>query len=247
MSSEIILFDIPCKGNDPHCWSLNPWKARASLNFKNIPYKTEWTEYPDIAPTCKKLGIPPNDGTSSYAEYSSPFAKLPDGTYIMDSRKIAEALDKLQPQPPLHTDKGDVIDRVQAAVLGMAQNLGPIGMPRIPDRLLNPYSAEYFHETRTKRFGMTLPELAKSDRAGENARQNAAGFMQQLEAILNENREGPYVLGKEPSFADLIIGGFWVFAKKLDQDGDLFDRGMQFSPAFPEHFKAVQKWFERDD
>lgn len=27
---------------------LNPWKTRFLLNYKNLNYKTEWTEYPDL-------------------------------------------------------------------------------------------------------------------------------------------------------------------------------------------------------
>ncbi|KAK3707824.1 hypothetical protein LTR37_011826 [Vermiconidia calcicola] len=244
--SEIILYDLPSQGRNA-CWSLNPWKARASLNYKGLSYKTEWIEYPDLAPTFQKLGIPKNDGSSSIYEYSSPAAKLPDGSYVMDSRKIAEALEKVQPEPSLHMDRGDVIDRTQAAVSGMLQNLGPIGMPRIPGRLLNPRSAEYFRESRAKRFGMSLEELGKSEKAGENAWKNAEPHMNELKNILNENKDGPYVLGSSPSFADMIIAGLWVFVKKLDNDGDLYDRGMKFDPSFSEHVKACQKWVERDD
>lgn len=248
MSEEIILFDLPSKGTDPRAWSLNPWKARASLNFKDLPYKTEWIEYPDIAPTCKKLGIQPNDTSSgsSYAEYSSPFAKMPDGNYIMDSRKIAEALEKIKPEPSLHMDEGEMIDRTQATVLSVNVNLGAIGMPRVPEKLLNEKSAEYFYETRKKRFGMPLPDLAKSDRA-KNAWENAAPHIQALADLLEEKKDGPYVLGKDPSFCDMIIGGFWVFVKKLDEGGDLFDKGMKMHDVFPRHYEAVKKWFEKDD
>jgi hypothetical protein len=40
-------------------------QARASLNYKGVPYKTEWTEYPDVAPTLKKAGIAPHDPSAS--------------------------------------------------------------------------------------------------------------------------------------------------------------------------------------
>jgi hypothetical protein len=70
-SDQIILYDLPSK---PPCqsWSLNPWKstrqnhhpfyaytdttlARLLLNYKGIPYKTEWIEYPDVEPKFKSL------------------------------------------------------------------------------------------------------------------------------------------------------------------------------------------------
>ena len=36
-------------------WSLTRSKARMVLNFKGIPYTTEWVEYPDLAPKFKAL------------------------------------------------------------------------------------------------------------------------------------------------------------------------------------------------
>jgi glutathione S-transferase len=244
--SEIILVDLPSKGSSPHCWSLNPWKARASLNYKNLPYKTEWVEYPDLASTLSSLGVAKNDGTAAYTEYSSPAAKLPDGTWIMDSRKIAEALDKLQPQPSLHMDRADIIDKTQATVLGVQQNLAANIMPRVPVFLLNPRSAEYFHETRSKRFGMPLEEFGKSEKSGETAWKNAAPHIQKLGELLRE-KKGPFILGEDVSFADFVVGGLFVFLKRLDRDGDVYGRLLGMDEAFGKHFQAIEKVFERDD
>lgn len=246
MSSEIILFDLPTKDDHPRCWSLNPWKARLALNYKGVPYKTEWTEYPDIADKFKKFGIPKNDpNVNPNAEFSCPAARFPDGSYVMDSRKIAETLDKLVPQPSLHTDRADVIDRVQSTVLACQGALGPLLMPAVPN-LLPPRSAEYFHTTRAKRFGMPLPEFAKSDKGGENAWKNAEPHFAKLKDILGE-KSGPYVLGEEVSFADFIIAGYWDFVRKTDETGKNFPRVMKIDKSFEEHYKACSKWLERDD
>ena len=243
--SEIILVDLPSKGSSPHCWSLNPWKARASLNYKKLPYKTEWVEYPDLASTLSSRGVAKNDGTAAYTDYSSPAAKMPDGSWIMDSRKIAEALDQLQPQPSLHMDKGDVIDKTQATALAVHQALATNIMPRVPG-LLSPRSAEYFHETRSKRFGMSLEEFGKSEKSGETAWKNAAPHIEKLGELLKENK-GPYILGEDVSFADLIVGGMFVFWKRLDRDGDLYGRLLGMDEAFGKYFEAIEKFFERDD
>ena len=164
----------------------------------------------------------------------------------MDSLKIAHALEKLHPTPSLHLDNG-YTERVQTTISGLVYALAPIGMPRIPETLLNPRSAEYFHETRAKRFGMPLPELAKSERAGEKAWESADEGVAELRKILHEHEEGPYVMGKEVSFADFIVAGFWRFVEKLDQGGDLFGRAMKVDEAFPRHYEACEKWLERDD
>lgn len=246
MSNEFILYDIPSK-DPPRSWSLNPWKARAALNFKGIPYKTQWVEYPDIAPTFKSYGIPKNEGAGSYStDYSCPAAKFPDGSYVMDSRKIAEGLEKLKPEPSLHMGDGKTIDKVQGTVLEVFGHLRPIAMVRIPERLLNPRSAEYFEETRAQRFGMSLKDLSQSDKA-KNAWTNADPGLQELKGILTENKDGPYVLGKEPSFSDLVIAGWVAMMKILDEGGDLFDRYLKYDKVFSEHYEACKKWLEKDD
>jgi len=53
MSQTYVLYDIP--GKEGKCWSPNTWKIRAALNYKKVDYKTEWIEFPDIAPKLKEL------------------------------------------------------------------------------------------------------------------------------------------------------------------------------------------------
>lgn len=75
MADQVIFYDLASRQGKG--WSLNPWKgksrmlfnfcstcwefsaddipARLVLNYKNIPYETEWLEYPDLRPTFEKL------------------------------------------------------------------------------------------------------------------------------------------------------------------------------------------------
>ncbi len=162
----------------------------------------------------------------------------------MDSHQIAVELEELQPEPSLHMDGGEIIDRTRTVVGNAFGELRAIAMPRVPEMLLSPRSAEYFHETRSKRFGMSLEELGKSDKA-KNAWENAKAPLQELKKLLTEN-EGPYVMGKEASFSDFVVGGMFTFVKRLDKDGDLYDRMMSTDPSFPAHVEATKKWFEKD-
>lgn len=52
-----------------------------ALNYKKLPYKTEWVEYPDIKPTFEALGIAPNTRDPKY-QYFCPAARLPNGQYV---------------------------------------------------------------------------------------------------------------------------------------------------------------------
>jgi len=163
----------------------------------------------------------------------------------MDSLAIAKALEKLQPEPSLHLDSG-YTDRCQTAVLETQKAIMPIAVARIPAKVLNEASARYFSETREKRFGMPLPELAQSEKA-QNAWTNAQPGIDELKAILHEHEEGPYVMGKTVSFADFIVAGLWRFVEILDEGGDLFERGMKMDEAFTKHYEACGEWLRRDD
>jgi len=181
-SSKLVLFDLPSKGRcacwSLNPWksvfhypsfSLNAaltLKARLALNFKGIEYETEWVEYPDVEPKLKSLYFPPlprlfstnfhsvaaNDASRNPIPYSIPTVQFPSGEYIMDSKAIAERLEKDYPSSPMHLDS-HILRDVERLVSKQQETLRGVWMPDVPANLLNPVSAEYFDTTRSKRFG----------------------------------------------------------------------------------------------
>ena len=164
----------------------------------------------------------------------------------MDSLKIAQALEELSPTPSLHLNS-DLLAPTQQVVEDMKKVLGPVYIPLIPEVLLNPASAEYFSTTRAQRWGMPLPELAKSNKAGENAWSGARPVMEEMKKILDKDQRGPYVMGDTPSFADFVLAGFWRFVEMFDRDDEIFKRIMKFDESFPNHYDACKEWLKRDD
>lgn len=217
--------------------------ARLALNYKGIAYKTEWMEFPDIKPTLISYGIAPNDPASGNFEYSVPTVRLPDGTYVMESRAIATALEKLQPEPSLDLDE-DCINRTQGVVGKIMGPFLPELMPKVATNLLPQRSRVFFEETREVSFGMPLSELAKSDKAGEAAWQGAQAGVEELKALLAENTSGPYIKGAQVSYADFIVVAVYQFLKRLDEAD--FDRFMSLDKSFVEHYDGCKKWLERD-
>lgn len=164
--------------------------ARLILNFKGLPYKTEWIEYPDLAPTFKSFGIPPNEPPAS--AYTSPTIRVSD-KYVMESRKIADVLEREYPSPPLHLDS-PILKKVEELAPECIMSIGPILLPRVPRQFLNPPSAEYFERTRAEKFGMTLSQL-EVERGGESAWKAAEPKWKELGALLKAEG-GPFFMGK---------------------------------------------------
>lgn len=60
----IILYDLACTKNV--CFSPVVWKVRLMLNYKKVPYKTVFLEFPDIEPTLKELQVISTSTCSMY-------------------------------------------------------------------------------------------------------------------------------------------------------------------------------------
>ena len=105
-------------------------------------------------------------------------------------------------------------------------------------------SAEYFSETRAKRFGMPLDELEKSEKGGEAAWTNLHEPLEEIAKLLREEN-GPFFLTSGVSYADFVIAGFWRFLERADKK--VLDRALSQDVAFEEHYKACLPWLERED
>ncbi|GAB0134117.1 hypothetical protein EsDP_00002502 [Epichloe bromicola] len=209
-TAQITLLDLPSR--EPcSTWSLNPWKTRLLLNYKGLDYKTEWTEYPDIK-TKVQPHLPPNENGTPY---TIPTVKLADGTWIMDSRQIADAIEKRHPEPSVHLDSpyltkvGDVLSKI-------IEHIRPMCFSRIPVNLLNEASVQYWYDTRKERLGMSVRDFEKKY-GGEAAYKAAEPHLKQMTDLLRES-DGPFFMGTEPSYADFVWVGALVFFKRVDAE-----------------------------
>ena len=134
-------------------------------------------------------GVEPN---AEGMPYTIPTVRFSDSEVIMESVKIARALEAKHPEPPLHVDD-PIGEEVQKCLTELAMPLFPVMMPQVPRNLLNPSSAEYFRRTREVRFGMPLDEFEK--KGGEQSWAAAQAPMEKMAALLKKNG-GPFLLGK---------------------------------------------------
>ncbi|KAH0585732.1 hypothetical protein J132_04283 [Termitomyces sp. J132] len=217
MADSITFYDIPST-IPGKCWSVNLWKTRYSLNFKGLPYKTEWVEYPDIAPMSKKMGFRPTAMHGDNPYYSLPAIYDPNNTTsLSDSALIAEYLDKAYPNTPKLFPPGshalqyafiDALDMKLETIRAFAYHASYA--------ILNPSSQEYFRRTREASFGKPLEDIApKGERAVEEWAKVKAAF-DVIDGWLEKEKEnGSYILGQEPVFVDFVLAAYLLYFKKI--------------------------------
>lgn len=220
----ITLFDIPSTVPGS-AWSLNPWRVRLALAYKGIPFRTEWVEYPDIQSTLQKHNIKPTDTNSDGTPYYSIPAILDiDDTTgevkaaMADSFPIVKYLDDAYPDTPRLIPEGTLEDQKTFAT-GFMRSIFPIMIIviKLTPARLNDVSKEHFARAR----GRDFEPLFKVDRLEDwpwspedqaKLWADAKIALDKLDAKLSETDEkGPWYLGDQVSFADLVIGGCFIW------------------------------------
>ncbi|KAF9054898.1 hypothetical protein BJ165DRAFT_1441184 [Panaeolus papilionaceus] len=214
----IIFYDIP--SNRPNVpWSPNTWKTRFALNYKGIPYKTEWVEFPDIQKLYIDLNIPAFEKKSD----GSPYYSLPaiwdqdTGVKLSDSFEILKYLEKQYPNKPtlFPGNTQGLQTAFEGAYKGQLDALWEFILPAVSPAL-NPPSEEYFTRTRSVSFGKPLAEVVPK---GADRKAKWAKYKAGLDAVdgwykVTDN-VGPWLMGDKLSSSDLLVGGFTIWLKVL--------------------------------
>ncbi|KAI0031379.1 hypothetical protein K488DRAFT_79085 [Vararia minispora EC-137] len=230
-SRVILLYDLPGKCAKDEAWSPNVWKVRFILNYKRIPYKTMWIEFPDIANVAKDIGAPPaairKNGDPWYAV---PFIYDPaTRSYVSTSTGIARHLDTAYPDTPKLFPPGT--DALISAYEDLWMNnvfphISPLMMERVWMQLSLPSQA-YFRKTREAMFRKPLEELCPAA--------EAPALWKNLEKALDRinnymaSGQGPFIGGKSMTYADVMMAGWFVWIKRI------------YGPESPE-WRRVEGW-----
>ena len=200
----------------PHCLPITSF-PRYTLNFKGIPYKTEWVEYPDIEPLCKKLGISPTSKKPDGRDhYTLPAIHDPStGAYISDSILIAEYLDKTYPNTPqIFPHHTIALQAAFAAAFG--SNLSALWKFILPATCtkLNPQSQEYFRRTKAQSYGKAMEDIAPQ---GDAAIAEWAQFRDGLGKVdawyAKNGGQGPFLLGETLSWGDISVASYIIWLR----------------------------------
>ncbi|KAL2074250.1 hypothetical protein VTL71DRAFT_8028 [Oculimacula yallundae] len=240
---EIILYDLACTKRV--CFSPIVWRIRLMLNYKRIPYKTIFLEFPDIEPTLEGLGLVHSESASgSKHKYTVPAIKhVPTNTYMMDSVPIAQFLETTYPDPsvPLTSELGREIEGKARAVVGATFRMSV--MPR-EISILSPPAQKYFRHTREALLGHRLEDLLDVDKEEQTWNEMSDDIRAVGELMLTHKADGPFVLGARPSYTDFFIAGSLQSARMVDEV--VFQR-MVIYPGYKEIYEACLPYMEKKD
>ncbi|KAJ6620798.1 glutathione S-transferase [Mycena sp. CBHHK59/15] len=222
MSNEVIVFyDIPSKAPGS-AWSPNTWRIRYALNYKALPYKTVWVEYPDIADVCKAIGAEP----TMIRKNGTPYYTLPviqdpkTGAVISDSAHIAHYLDSTYPDTPKLIPQGThtLQKTFRIEYDRCTDPLTPYIIPAVVE-ILRPKSEEYFVRTREAIFGKKIADMVPTGEAHEVAWKAVETGFGKLNGWMRE--DDPFVMGDVLSFADFVVAGDLQWCRKAFGEEDV--------------------------
>lgn len=201
---------------------------RYALNFTKAPYRMAWVPLTDVAETRQKLGVP---ACRKYAD-GSDFLTLPilydpktasaspapqqEGTFIGDSFDIAVHLHKRASSsdgasPPLFPPNTLALHRTFNAHVDSLFTLNGVVLAGyyMP---FDPATAEATKADMARRVGVSRWEDLEISQGSDRRKAMVAGFEAALGSGLAtwfvRRDEGPFLEGKTPMYADLIIGGW---------------------------------------
>ncbi|KAK0442390.1 hypothetical protein EV421DRAFT_1904164 [Armillaria borealis] len=211
MTTSLTLYDIPST-LPSKAWSPNIYKVRYVLNYKGLPHRTEWVEFPHIEELYKRLGA---QASGTKPDGVTPHYTLPllhdhsTGALVSDSAAIARYLDRTYPETPSVIPKGTDTFHYAFAE-GLVSNFRVTALWRInlakANSILNPVSEEYYRRTREASLRLGGKKLEDVVPKGEEREREWA----KLKEVFGKvdawyGKEDMYVMGDVVSYADFTV------------------------------------------
>jgi glutathione S-transferase len=193
---------------------------RIILNYKNIPHKTEWVEFPDVATVAERIGAPHTVLRSGGRPlYTVPILRDPATERCLSgSLQIALNLERMHPDTPTLFPRGteDAIVAFNTQfVPTVARALAKLLVARTWAQL-NEESKPYFRTTRERLFGQTLESLTPPG-AGTVARW--AAVREALEPFAKDadarGQSNTFLFGERETYADIVVVGWLGWARRV--------------------------------
>lgn len=271
-SDGLVLYDVASIApyEDNAC-APNPWKARYALNFKGVAYSTQWVRMLEITKVRRALGVPAGrkfaDGTDFY---TLPILTDPEtGSAVGDSFDIAVYLqDKFPNAGASELFPSQKLDYVCP---GLGESLVPLSERDDGDDVHADYAR--FNTNVDMAFSLHAQLMAHGMRwdpevdgaiKAEFARRAGLGSwdafqiqaeareklkvslreaLRDLAAMLQRDAAGPFMLGSQASYADIIVGSWLRMLSKTLPEGEWEEVQTWHDGVFGKLHAALQERF----
>ncbi|KAF9555404.1 hypothetical protein CPC08DRAFT_671113, partial [Agrocybe pediades] len=212
----IILYDVP--GRDVQPWVPNVWRVRFILNYKRLPYRTVWIEFPDVERELMRIGAPPSatrsDGRPVYTlpvivdQTRNPHRP----TILSNTNNIAEYLEQTYPARQVFPDGSRAM---QSLFVHYIQEV--FSQPLLP--ILVPLSHHALPERTQAHFRAgQVPATVLVGQQRELAWQAAKEQFDFLAMILDKNNgdgDGIVAMGEQLTYADFALCAVLIWIERM--------------------------------
>ncbi|KAJ7763016.1 hypothetical protein B0H16DRAFT_1311417 [Mycena metata] len=220
----IVLYDSP--GTRAQTWVPNIWRIRLILNYKRLPYRTVWVEFPDVEATLRSIGAPPSsrraDGRAVYTlpVIVDPTRNAQTPTILSNTNNIAEYLEATYPARPVFPEGSRALQTLFVHYIQeiFAKPLLPIMVPISHDRLPE-RTQSHFHGA--SRAGTPIPGSSHPLPPGA-AREHAWQLVKEqfdfLAIVLDKNvgdGDGVVAQGNRVSYADFALCSVLLWVEQM--------------------------------
>jgi glutathione S-transferase len=193
--------------------------VRIVLNYKGIPHKTKWVEFPDIAEVAKHVGAPHTFLRRGKPSYTVPILHDPaTDRCLAGSLQIALNLERLYPHSPKLFPPGTedlITDFDNKFLRSVVTALAPLLLSRIWGQL-HDGSKDYFRMTRERMFRGSL-EMFSTPGAATTARWIVV--REALEPFARQADErgasDTFLLGERETYADVVAVCWLGWARRI--------------------------------
>ncbi|KAF9416129.1 hypothetical protein BGZ76_004707 [Entomortierella beljakovae] len=203
-SEAMIFYDIAMRPPS----AVNPWKSRLALNFKNVAYSTTWVPLPDVAQVRRGLGMDAcrkfGDGTDFY---TLPILVDPNtDSKIGDSFDIAVYLQTKYPNSERKEGEYDEYSLFNTHVDAAFTSYVALMAYNLP---FDPANAEVSKAEFVRRAGVkSWDDFEVKGEKRDELKESFRLMLGDLGKLFLRDTSGPFLLGEQASYADLIVGGW---------------------------------------
>lgn len=217
----ITLYDVP--STIPQPWAPNIWRIRFILNYKRLPYRTQWVEFSDVESVLRNIGAAPTsmrrDGMPVYTLPVIVDATRPGANPVVlsNANQIAEYLEVTYPARPIFPEGSRALQSLFVHYLHeiFVKPLLPILVPLTHQTLPERTQAHF----RGGAGPATPPPAQFTPQQREHAWRAVKDQFDFLASLLDKNAppdgNGIVVMGRDVSYADFALCSVLIWVERV--------------------------------